>query len=288
MHEVLSVEVVGAIANRIRRVIARTELHDLKSRLDLNGQAAEVIGPLNERSGRVPVRIDATGETVQCKLANAFSAGVLPTVLECGAGTGALSHFLAEHLAGFAEVIAADDHRDKLAAGGTIARVVSQLDSERAIRQHDPCYVVIAWQPSGIDWTLHCREEGASCREYLLLGEPDGSTCGDGWATWGVVPENGDEYGLDEDSTKPYVADGFTRVELPEIARWQLCRFDSGEARGFSTAVAFTRRGCAPTEGLAETEPEESLAESWQRMQRSVEAGTAQRLDVQMDVSVTK
>ena len=51
-----------------------------------------------------------------------------------------------------------------------------------------------------------------SVREYILLGECDGSTCGDQWATWGVAPADAAEYGIDEDAPPPYAADGFERV----------------------------------------------------------------------------
>ena len=108
------------------------------------------------------------------------------------------------------------------------------------------------------------------------------------------------------------------------MSRYQLCRFDSEVARSFSSCVAFTRRSAMPPEGLAAaaagkpaaagedtfgneedlapighyrnyvsnydklTNDEEDLAASWERMQRSVAAGRAQRLDVQMQMDVTK
>ena len=118
------------------------------------------------------------------------------------------------------------------------------------------------------------------------------------------MPENGYEYGLDEDSVPPYTAEGFVRAELPEVAQWQICRFDSHEARGFSSAIAFTRQGSEPPEpqptkagqvtaqagaqACAAGGEEESLEASWERMQRSLKAGTAQKLDVQMQIDVTK
>jgi hypothetical protein len=137
--------------------------------------------------------------------------------------------------------------------------------------------------------------------ECLLSGEPDGSTCGDGWATWGQLFDGYEEYGLDEESEPPFKEDGFVRAPCDEVSRYQLCRFDSEVARSFSSCVAFTRRSAMPPEGLAAAaagEPaaagedtfgnEEDLAASWERMQRSVAAGRAQRLDVQMQMDVTK
>ena len=56
-----------------------------------------------------------------------------------------------------AAVVAADSHRDKLNARGTVGGLeVAHLDSAAAITLHDPEYVVMCWQPSGVDWTLHC------------------------------------------------------------------------------------------------------------------------------------
>ena len=140
-----------------------------------------------------------------------------------------------------------------------------------------------------------------SPNECLLSGEPDGSTCGDGWATWGQLFDGYEEYGLDEESEPPFKEDGFVRAPCDEVSRYQLCRFDSEVARSFSSCMAFTRRSAMPPEGLAAAaagEPaaagedtfgnEEDLATSWERMQRSVAAGRAQRLDVQMQMDVTK
>ena len=63
--------------------------------------------------------------------------------------------------------------------------------------------------------------------------------------------------------------DGFTRVELAEVAQWMACRFDSSEARGFSTAIAFTKRGFEPPPDELAEEAEETLEAAWERMQRS-------------------
>ena len=62
-------------------------------------------------------------------------------------------------------------------------------------------------------------------------------------------------------------------------------------ARGFSTAVAFSRAGTEDDDAADEHETmdmeEETLEQSWERMQRSLAAGSAQRMDVQMDVRMT-
>ena len=159
------------------------------------------------------------------------------------------------------------------------------MDSEKVTELLQPTIAIISWQPSGIDWTLHCRAV-ERCREYILLGESDSSTCGDGWATWGIVPENGYEYGLDEDSIAPYKQEGFERVELPDVTEYMICRFDSHASRGFSKAVSFKRlkpEGEEEEESdlgasvVANEEGGETLEESWERMQRSLAAGKAEK-----------
>ena len=94
-----------------------------------------------------------------------------------------------------------------------------------------------------------------------------------------------------------------SRAQPPSPRRDRDCGRDRNrnpdQARGFSSAVAFTRRGwelepCdgepegeAPVPGGHATMDEESLEASWERMQRSVRAGTAKRMDVQMQMHVT-
>jgi hypothetical protein len=236
MHEILSTDLLDALATTVRKALSAVTLHGLSGRSELNGEAAVVLGAVDARTGRVPVRVCATGECVRAKVASVYESDSLPVVLEVGAGSGALSRALAARLVGFARVVATDDGSSRIAAFDE----VHKLAAEMAVETYAPTLVLVSWMPSGIDWTLHFRA-CPSVRGYLLLGESGGSTCGDGWATWGVVPDNGWEYGLDEDSCPPYTADGFERTELRNIAQWQICRFDSADARGFSTTVAFSR-----------------------------------------------
>ena len=97
---------------------------------------------------------------------------------------------------------------------------------------------------------------------YLLLGPPDGSESGDAWATWGAVPPlgcarcGGDpdgcercDHGIEPGARPPHANDGFVRAPLDGVARWQVCRFDSAAARGFSSAVEFTRTEGSLTAG---------------------------------------
>lgn len=178
----------------------------------------------------------------------ATAAPVLPVVLECGAGNGVLARHLAARLRGAARVVAVDDFSSRI---GTLAPV-EQLDCAAALRKYAPDVVLASWMPAGVDWTEAVRA-CASVRGYVLLGEADSSTCGDLWATWGVLPPVGCarcdfegcgrcDTGLDEDSVAPFKEDGFARASLESVAHFQICRFDSAAARGFSSAVVFTRQ----------------------------------------------
>ena len=260
LHEWITRELVEELAERIQARLGDVVLSGLSGRADLNGQWATVIGRQLE-GGRIPVRIVATGECIRVKAFNIFGGdGGLPVVLEVGAGRGALAHHLSRRLYGFARVVATDSGRDlaarccgapasaanaattttsssaascsasssPVAAADvpTGAFAVERLDAEAALSAHAPRIVLCSWMPSGIDWTRAMRA-CPSVHEYLLVGEPDGSTCGDGWATWGQLFDGYEEYGLDEESEPPFKEDGFVRAPCDEVSRYQRCRFDS-------------------------------------------------------------
>ena len=191
--------------------------------------------------------IDALATHLVRALDRCACAGIAePTILEVGAGSGALSRHLASELerrGRRVRVVASDN------GSACIARLhpVERLDCEAALAAHAPQLVLACWMPSGVDWTAAFRA-CASVREYVLVGEPDSSTCGDVWASWGVLPSRPDEYGINESSVPPWDADGYVRAELDDVAQYQLCRFDSAAARGYSTSVAF-----ASLAGLRET-----------------------------------
>ena len=118
-----------------------------------------------------------------------YSRHAKQCVLELGAGDGHLSHHLAISLSGYAKLICSDTKPPKDAIGwAALSCEIRAMDSEKVTELLQPTIAIISWQPSGIDWTLHCRAV-ERCREYILLGESDSSTCGDGWATWGIVPD---------------------------------------------------------------------------------------------------
>ena len=194
LHEILSEELVGALAAHLRAVL--------------------------------PSSRGASGSG-------------LPVVLECGAGSGALATHLQRRLSGVARVVACDDRSSRIATqrGGV---EVLRMAVNAALAAFAPDVCLVSWMPSGADWSGAMRA-CPSVASYVLLGEADSSTCGDAWATWGVLPPNHYEYGLEEDTPPPHAQEGFVRTELESVSRWQVCRFDSALERGFSTAVAFER-----------------------------------------------
>ena len=256
VHELLSKELIIALAGRIKAAISCVELHGLEGRSDLNGKRALVIGPLAE-TGRVPVRVCSSGECVRARPVNVFEGDALPCVLEVGAGSGALAHFLAGALVGYAHVAACDDGsafgtgRRRVATGtppehrlshGDIQ--VQALSTEAALEALSPKVVVASWHPSGQDWTGLIRA-CPSVSAYLLLGEADSSTCGDAWATWGVLPMNWcDSTGL---HTVPARAGACVRALHTVACVCTLCgtQVRVRPRRGLAAAV-HERRLCAP------------------------------------------
>ena len=224
VHEVLSAQMVDALVARVRAAL----------RPSTGCATATPQAPTPVASAKSTSEMGAVAHD-------------LPVVLECGAGSGVLAAHLATRLRGEARVVAVDDSSSRIHA----LAPVQQLDYTAALAKYKPRVVLAAWMPSGLDWTEAMRA-CASVHEYILLGEADGAACGDLWATWGVLPAVGCarcgsdgcercDTGLDEDSVAPYIDDGFARAELPGVQRYQLCRFDSAAARGFSSAIAFTR-----------------------------------------------
>lgn len=120
--------------------------------------------------------------------------------------------------------------------------MVERMDARRSLRRHSPTFVLCLWMPSGIDFTSLIRECGA-CQEYILIGIPDSSVCGDEWATWGVASaELIENYGLLEGAKPPHEEDGWHRQPLPVISENTLCRFDAtNDSKSFSCAVSFRR-----------------------------------------------
>lgn len=135
--------------------------------------------------------------------------------------------------------------------------VVREADYREALRETDYTIVLCAWMPFGADWTSDFRSK-ASVKEYILIGHTGDGLNGDPLRTWGYrklsyedESEDDDQddeqvEGYIEESERAYVKDGFERVDLPHLSKWQLCRFDnvsslSGQT-GSSRTTSFRRK----------------------------------------------
>ena len=144
------------------------------------------------------------------------------TILEVGAGNGALSRHLGQTLN--TKIHATDSGDWRILGNG-----VETLDVDAALAKYQPALVVCAWMPSGVDFTKAIRAT-PSVRAYALIGEADdGACCGHPYDTWGLG------------GTAPYEKDGFHRVDLPSVSNHQISRYDSMQFVGNSKTVLFCR-----------------------------------------------
>jgi hypothetical protein len=169
-------------------------------------------------------------------------------ILEIGAGDGRLAHFLDCKLrilslrAGLPppKLVATDN----LEFGLTTHFPVQRIGHVEALRMvPGPTLVIVSWMPSGVDFTESIRD-CASVQEYILIGEADGSVCGDASKSWGVSDTPSAEQSVN--------VGGFERIDVG-LTPLQICRSDSSAACGFSRTVSFRRRG-EKTEGAVTTE----------------------------------
>ena len=133
-------------------------------------------------------------------------------MLEVGAGDGRLSHYLRRYLPAGVALVATDAQPRR-----ATRCAIEALDVEAALRTHAPALVLACWMPAGRDWTAALRA-CASCREYVLVGPADSAISGHEWLTWGRGGQRGE--------VAPHAAAGWTRHDVAEVARWQLCRID--------------------------------------------------------------
>jgi hypothetical protein len=198
------------------------------------------------------------------------------TILDVGAGDGRLVHFLRRamdeemnanggkqrkrmknNLTGCNEekqiihpkIIATDDGSWNAPIYDNVERlsVVSSLEKYRPRKVSSTDHnsevvqtrliVLCSWMPPGLDWTKDFRHE-RQVEEYILIGECDDGTCGDNWLTWGNSDFRADNNDNAVDSTAPYVADGYERINLDNLSQLQFSRFDCQRSRE-SMTVSF-------------------------------------------------
>jgi len=168
------------------------------------------------------------------------------SILEVGAGSGALTYFInseLERLGCEARCIATDPdfraaprQRFGITAENSSYKI-HECTCERALAKFKPKIVLCSWMPMDMDWTKQFRTS-KSLEEYILIGEADFGACGDNWKTWGnqafaPVAEQG--------NPPPYEADGWVRTDLDDVSRWQMQRYDNDYYAGNSVTVSFRR-----------------------------------------------
>ena len=163
------------------------------------------------------------------------------TILDAGAGTGRLAYFLSvtirerhPKLPVSINIVACDSGREQIP---TQFPVVS-ADYAAMLADAKPDIVIASWMPLGEDWTADFRAT-QSVLEYILIGPPEAT--GHVERTWGPAALPAD----------------WAREELPDIARFQVCRCDSRGAIGHSTTISFRRDISSPAAAAARAALEE-------------------------------
>lgn len=161
------------------------------------------------------------------------------TILEVGAGSGRLSYFLGqmleEKMTGRFKIIATDNGSQEIKPQFP----VEKIDYKEALEKYRPTIVIASWMPYKVDWTNSFRA-AESVQEYLLIGETDGGTCGDERETWGINWYSDPEE--DENKLTPYQQDGFERVDLKQLSKYQICRTDAPGRYNHSRTASFRRK----------------------------------------------
>lgn len=159
--------------------------------------------------------------------------GIKPAIiLEVGAGDGQLSHFLKEEVEkrapGIAKVIATDwkviPPQEPIQNYRIITRwPVEKLELTEALKKYSPHFVIFSWMPLDEDYTPAFRRT-VSVLEYILIGEVDGAVGKPD--TW---------------NSEIYEREGFERIDLDYLSKWQICRTDAPGLLHHSHTVSFRR-----------------------------------------------
>ncbi|MEK7166794.1 MAG: hypothetical protein AAB732_00015 [Patescibacteria group bacterium] len=170
----------------------------------------------------------------QIKNLDEFKTNKPITILEVCAGNGRLTYFLQQK---FEKILS-----EKVKIIGTDSKQwglktffpVEKLDYKAAIKKYQPEIIICSWMPPEEDFTKDFRSF-ESVKEYILIGESDNNCCGNRWLTWGI---NYDK----KDQIIPYVADGFERIDINEVKKYQICKTDMIGQYNHSNTVSFRRK----------------------------------------------
>lgn len=175
------------------------------------------------------------------------------TILEVGAGSGVLGHFLQNDspLMKLApgvnvEYVATDSGIAKLHVNSNFQ--VLKANYSAALMNFQPDIVICSWMPMNEDWSVFFRQF-RSVYEYILIGEFDDGCCGHNWFTWGniadipsdknIIPSHLHRY---LDPIAPYVVDNFEKIYLNDLSYLQYSKYDTHYSRGNSATFSFRKK----------------------------------------------
>lgn len=189
--------------------------------------------------------VDALAAYLRDRLA-AYGGGALA---EVGAGLGVLATALRER----GLPIVASSTREKwprpfLSAQALVPRGVAEEDQAATVARVAPTVVLCAWMPPGADWAAEWRQAG-SVREYVLIGPvPCPVSCPPAGlpGMWGFSPAEVGEplsyapLGTPADDAGA-LPEGWAAHDVPDVARWSICRSDGVLPFSKSTVRAVRR-----------------------------------------------
>lgn len=187
-------------------------------------------------------------------------------IVEVGAGSGRLAHFLNQSGRSI-RVVATDDGSWQLAQKFPVLC----YDANAAVEGLRPAIVLCSWMPENTDFTEPWRYSSSSVREYCLVGPSDSGLSGLPWETWGFATPHLPPGGIptadidamsDQDPKKrtlqslqtahvassrgdapPYAVDGFEKTRADVASSFQISRRDcSATACGHSETWSFVRK----------------------------------------------
>eukprot|EP01065_Artemidia_motanka_P020743 TRINITY_DN24793_c0_g1_i2.p1 TRINITY_DN24793_c0_g1~~TRINITY_DN24793_c0_g1_i2.p1 ORF type:complete len:447 (+),score=130.59 TRINITY_DN24793_c0_g1_i2:95-1342(+) len=173
-------------------------------------------------------------------------------VVEVGAGSGRLSHFLNMQPELKARVVptdafAGDGHMEAYGDGAGLTAPL-QADYDEAVRKFSPTVVLSQWMPEGEDWTAAWRRAD-SVKHYVLLGEADGGQCGSSQLTWGRPREDFAQpppvWLAGDASAPPHDADGWKRRTDAGVSAWMVGMCDTLDGGPTTQCDVFSRPGLA-------------------------------------------
>lgn len=123
--------------------------------------------------------VDALADYINSSFLAQHSRGSA-RILEVGAGSGRLAHFLRQKLSAGIQYVPTDDGTWEIEQMFEDEKV-ERLSYEEALQKYNPDMVISSWMPGGQDWTADFRKN-PSVQEFLLIGDPE--LCGKRYETY--------------------------------------------------------------------------------------------------------